>query len=111
MDVMIVHMHVIPPIWHTHQSKDKKKVWLKLNMYFDKLMCMVTNTYLEISIDTMHEYVACPTALKTVMCILSNELDKGSISVYADAMEVRVFFQQDVTIERIDTITNDQAWH
>lgn len=43
MDV-IVCMHVIRPIWHTHQSEDKKQAWLELNMYFDKLMCMVTNT-------------------------------------------------------------------
>lgn len=45
------------------------------------------------------------------MRMLSDELDKGAISVYPDAMEERVHFQQDVTIKRMDTITEDQAWY
>ena len=78
-------------------------------MYFDKLLCMVTSTHLEISIDTTHQYVAGPTALKTMMRMLSDELDRGAISVYPDAMEARLHFQEDVTIEHMNIITDDQS--
>ena len=78
-------------------------------MYFDKLMQRVTNTHLEIIINTMHKHVAGPTALKTRMRLLLDELDIGSILVYPDATEARVRFQQDVTIGRTDNIMNDQA--
>jgi len=80
-------------------------------MYFDNLMCMVTNTHLEIDTDAMHQYVASLATFKAMVCMLSNELDRGAISVYPDAMEARVHFQRDVTIEHTDTITDDQAWH
>ena len=80
-------------------------------MYFYKLMCMVTNTHSKISTDTMHQYVVGPTTLKVVMHVLSDDLDRGAITVYPAAMEARVHFQQDVTIERTNTITDDQAWH
>lgn len=80
-------------------------------MYFNKLMCMVTSTYLEISTNTMYQYVTGPIALKMMMHMLLDELDKGAISVYLDATEARVRFQQDVTFECADTITDDQAWN
>ncbi len=107
----IVHMHAIPPIWHTHQAEDRKQVRLELKMYFDKLMCMLTSTHSEIIIDTMHQYVDGLSALKMMMHMLSDELDKGAISMYADATKARVFFQQDVTIKHMNTITNNEAWH
>ena len=47
---VIVCMHATQPIQHTHQGKDKKQVQLELNMYFDKLMHMTTNTPLKISV-------------------------------------------------------------
>ena len=28
-----MHIHVIPPIQHTHQGEDKKQVQLEMNMY------------------------------------------------------------------------------
>lgn len=80
-------------------------------MCLDKLMCMVTNTHLEIIIDTMHQYVVGPVALKTMMHMLSDELDRGAICFYSDATEARVCFQQDVTIGCPDTITDDQYWY
>jgi len=61
-------------------------------MYFDQLMCVATSTYLEISADTMHQYVARLVALKTIMCMLLDELDISAKSVYPDAMEERVLF-------------------
>lgn len=98
---VIVCMHAIPPIWHTHLGEDKKQVRLELNMYFDKLMWMVTNTHLEITTEIMHQYVAGLDTLKTLMCMLSKELDRGAISVFSDTKEARVRFQWDVTIERV----------
>jgi len=80
-------------------------------MYFYKLMCMVTSTHLEISTNIMHQYVVRPVALKMMMCMLSDELDGGAISMYLDATETRVDLQQDVTIEHTDTITDDKYWH
>jgi len=43
--------------------------------------------------------------------MLLGELGEGSISVYLNAIEARVFLQHDVTIEYADTIKDDQAWH
>jgi len=107
MDV-IVCIHVIPPIWHTHQGEEKKQFWLDLNMYFDKLMHMVTSTHLKINTDTMDQYVVGPTALKMMMHMLSDELDRGAISMYSDATEARVHFQKDVTFECVNTIKDNQ---
>jgi len=59
----------------------------------------------------MHQYVAGLVALKMMMCMLSDELERGAISVYPDATEARVYFQQDVTIECMNTIMDNQAWH
>ena len=46
-----------------------------------------------------------------MMCILSNKLERVAISVYSDAMEARVCFHKDFTIEYMDTIMDYQAWH
>jgi len=91
--------HAIRPIWHIHRGEDKKKVRLELNMYFDKLLHMVTSTHLKINTETMHQYVVGPTALKMMTHMLSDEFDRGAISVYPNVKEARVHFQQDVTIE------------
>jgi len=74
-------------------------------------MDMVMNRHLEINIETVHKYVSGPATLKKMTHMLSNKLERGAISMYLDVVEPRVFFQQDVTIEPTDTITNDQAWH
>lgn len=62
-------------------------------MYFNKLMRVATNADLEISAHTMHQYVFGLTALKSMMHMLVDELDRGARSVYSDAMKVRVQFQ------------------
>ncbi len=54
MDV-IVHMHVIPSIGTLTEKKAKNQVCLKLDMYFNKLMCIATSANLVISTDTMHQ--------------------------------------------------------
>ena len=75
---VIVHTHVIPHIWHTHRGEDKKQVQLELNMYFNKLMRMTTNTHLKISIDIMHQCVVGLVAPKKTMHMLANELEEGA---------------------------------
>lgn len=59
----------------------------------------------------MHLYVVGLTALKTMIHMLYDELDRGAKSVYLDAMEARVLFQKDVTTEYVETITHYQASH
>lgn len=46
-----------------------------------------------------------------MMHMLYDELHKGAKSMYLDATEVRVFFQKDITIEYMHTITGHQAWN
>lgn len=70
-------------------------------------MHIATIADLVISADTMHQYVVGTDALKTIMCMLSNELDRGAKSVYSDATEARDFFQKYVSTEYMDY----QAWH
>lgn len=79
-------------------------------MYFYELMHVATNADLEISANTMHQYVGL-AALKTMMCMLIDELDRDAKIVYPDATKERVHFHQNVTIEHTDTITDYQAWH
>ena len=109
MDV-IVRMHTIPSMSTLTEVKTKDQVQLELDMYFDELMHISTNTHLEISAYTMRQYVAGLTTHKTMMHMLLDELDRGAKLVYLDATKTRVHFQQDVTIEHVDTITNYQAW-
>jgi len=59
----------------------------------------------------MHQYVSGPDALKTMMHMLIDELDRGAKIVYLDATEARLRFQKDVTTEYTDTIMDYQAWH
>ena len=70
--------HEIQPIQHTHKGEDKKQVQLGLNMYFGKLMCMTTNTHLNIRTDTMHQFVASSATSKKTMRMLVDELDEGA---------------------------------
>ena len=57
-------------------------------------MHIATSTDLSISVDTMHKYVSGLIALKTMMRMLSHELDRGAQAVYPDAMEARVRFNK-----------------
>ena len=74
-------------------------------------MRIATNTNLEISADTMHQYVGGLATLKTMMHMLLDELDRGARAVYPDVMEARVRFYKYVTTEYTDTIADYQAWH
>ena len=65
---------------------------MELDMYFDKLMCVATTADLQMSADTMHQYVVGLVALKTMLHMLSDELDRGAKSMYLDATKARVFF-------------------
>jgi len=59
----------------------------------------------------MHKYIAGLATLKTMMCMLTNELDRGAQAVYLDVMEARFRFQMDVIIEHTNTIKDYQSWH
>jgi len=61
--------------------------------------------------DIMHKYVAGPATLKTLMHMILDELNRGAQEVYLNAMEARVRFQTDVTVEHTDTIKDYQYWH
>lgn len=63
-------------------------------MYFGKLMCMTTNTGLEISADTMHQHVANPVEPRMTMCMLLDDLNGGAILVYVVATKARVRFSK-----------------
>lgn len=74
------------------KAKEKNQIRLDLNAYFDPLMLMATSTDLHVSVDNMQMYIVGLTLLKTKLCILHDELDRGSKSVYLEAMEARVCF-------------------
>ena len=102
MDV-VVHTHAIPSIGNLTQVKIKEHVSLELDSYFDELMCRATSPNLLISVETMHKYVAGLAALKRMMHMLLDKLDRGARAVYLDAMEARFRFQKDVTLDYTDT--------
>lgn len=54
---VILHTHVIPSIDTLTKVKTKSEERLKLDMYFDQLICVATRAELEINKDTMHQYV------------------------------------------------------
>ena len=74
-------------------------------------MCTATNPDLPISVNIMHKYVSGPATLKTMMCMLTDKLDRGAQAVYPDAMEARFRLQTDVTAEHTDTLKYYQSWH
>ena len=56
------------------------------------MMRIATSANLVISADAMHQYVVGPVTLKKMMCMLSDELDRGDQAVYLNLMEARVRF-------------------
>jgi len=110
MDVF-VHADAIPSIGTLTQVKTKAQVQLDLGSSFNELRRIATSPDLLISANTMHKYVAGPAALKTMMHILSNELDRGAQVVYPEAMDARVRSLKYISLEYMDTITHYRAWH
>lgn len=104
-------MHAIPSIGTITEVKEKNQVQLELDMYFKQLMSIATSADIQMSANTMHQYVSGLTTLKTMMHMLYNEFDRGAISVYLDEIEARFFFHKDVTTKYVETITNYQAWN
>lgn len=91
MDV-VVHTHEIPSLGTLTQVNTKKQVQLELDSYFNELMCISTSPNLPISANTMHKYVVGPATLKTMMRMISDELERGYQVVYPNAMEAKVRF-------------------
>lgn len=52
-----------------------------------------------------------PTMLNTKLCMLQDEFDRGSKSVYLEAMEATVCFYRDFIKEYMDTIAHHQTWY
>ena len=52
----------------------------------------------------MQKYISGPTTLKTMLCMLQDELDRGFRTIYVEAMEVRVFLDKHITKKYGDTI-------
>lgn len=108
---VVVSAHSIPSIGTLTKAKTKAQVWLELDSYFDELMCITTSANLAISADTMHQYVTRSASLKTMLCMLLGELDRGARAVYLDVIEARLCLQKDVTTEYTDNIADYRAWH
>lgn len=89
---VVVHAHVIPSIGTLTHMKTKVQVQLDLDSYFDEFMCIATNRDFPMSANVMQKYVFGP-------------------AVYADAMEARVRFQKDVTLEHTNIIKDYRSWH
>jgi len=107
----IVCMHAIQSVGTLIEVNKKNQVRLEMDMHFDQLICIATSVDWQMSIGVMQQYVARPDTPNTMMHMLFDELDRCSKSVHLSAMEARVCFQKDVTIEYRDTTTDYQAWH
>jgi len=70
-------------------------------------MCIATSPDFPINPDITHKYIASLGALKTMMHILSDELERGAREVYPNVVEARVRFHKDVTFEYMDTIADN----
>lgn len=60
---------------------------------------MATNMDLQVNVDNMWRYIVDATLLRTRLRMLHDELEKGSKSIYPEAMEARVCFQEDTIKE------------
>jgi len=70
-----------------------------------------TSPDLAISVEIMCKYVAGLITLKTMMNMVTDELDRGAWAMYLDAMEVSFRFQTDVTSKHMETMKDYQSWH
>jgi len=86
-------MHAIPPIQHTHQGEDKKKVRLELNMYLTVDAHDHQNT-----LEDQHGHYALVCCrfnhTQKTLHMLADELDEGAIPMHPDSMEARVHFSK-----------------
>lgn len=101
----MVRKYGTPSISTLTEAKEKNQVRMEPDAYFDQLMLTTTNT------DNMHMYIINLALPRTKLCMLQDELDKGSKSVYPKAMEARVCFLKYIIKEYEDTIVHYQAWY
>ena len=59
----------------------------------------------------MQKFIDGPVKVKTMLLMLQNKLDIGSKTMYPNAMEAKVCFQQDIVKQFGYTITQYQYWH
>ena len=74
-------------------------------------MCIAASSNFLINAEIMRKYVFGLAILRTLLHIISDELDRGAQAVYPNAMEARFRFQKDVTVEHTDIIGDYQSWH
>ena len=89
----------------------KNQVMLDVEKYIEKLMRKATSDDLQLSKENMQKYIGGLATLKTLWHILQDELNKGFITIYPEAMEARVHFDKDVTKQYGDTIAQYQVWY
>lgn len=82
----VMHTYAIPSLGTLTEAKTKKQVQQELDSYFNELMRVATSPDFPISVDIMHKYVARLTRLRTMLRIVSDELQRGVQVVYMDAM-------------------------
>lgn len=87
------------------KAKEKNPSKLQIDVYFDQLMLMATNANFQFIADKMHMYISSLALLRTKLCMLQQELHKGSKLVYPEEMEARVCFQKFIIKEYMDTIS------
>jgi len=105
----MVRKYGIPLIGILIEAKEKNQVRLELDTYFDHLMPMATNIYLQVSANNMKMYIFGLALLRTELHMLQDELDRGSKSVYPEEMEERVCFHEEIIKKYVDTIVHYQA--
>lgn len=66
---------------------------------------------MELSVENMKKYIGGLVVGKTMLQKLQDELDKGSKTIYLEAMEARVRYQKDIIKQFGDIIAQYQAWY
>lgn len=74
---VIVRTQRIPSIRILTQAMRKNQVMLEVDRYIKQLMREATSDYLQLSVENMQKYLGGPATLKTMLCMLQDELDRG----------------------------------
>lgn len=75
----------------------------------EQLRQEATNDDLELLTENMQKYVGGLVRVKTMLHMLQDELDKGSKTIYLEAMEERFCYQKDTIRHFGDNIAQYQA--
>lgn len=101
----MVRMHMISSIGSLSVNKEKNHVRQEIDRYMEQLRWEATNDDLDMSIKGMKKYIGSLTRVNTMLCMLQDELDKGSKTIYPKAMEEKLSYQEDTIKQYGETIT------